>query len=64
MAIIPYCANFEDNWQPSSQATPPPWFDSDFRDQLLKFMNKMDQIVTFVSQTWNSRSESIAKIGG
>lgn len=57
-----YCANFEDNWEPSSQATPPPRFDSDFRDQLLKFMNKMDQIVTSVSQTWNSRSESIAKI--
>jgi hypothetical protein len=25
-------------------------------------MNKMDQIVTSISQTWNSRSESIAKI--
>jgi len=55
----PYCANFEDNWQPSSQATPPPRFDSDLQDQLLKFMN---DIATSVSQTWNSRFESIAKI--
>lgn len=55
----PYCANFEDNWQPFSQATPPPRFDSDLQEELLKFMN---EIATSVSQTWNSRFESIAKI--
>jgi hypothetical protein len=37
-----YCADFEDNWQHSSQATPPLRLDSDFQDQLLKFMSKMD----------------------
>jgi len=62
----PYCADFEDNWQPSSQATPSPQSNSDVQDQILKLMGeinqKLTQTVTPLSQTLNSHSESIAKI--
>jgi hypothetical protein len=62
----PYCADFEDNWQPSSQATPSPQSNSDIQDQILKLMGeinqKLTQTVTPLSQTLNSHSESIAKI--
>jgi hypothetical protein len=62
----PYCADFEDNWQPSSQATPSPQSDSDVQAQILKLMGeinqKLTQTVTSLGQTLNSHSESIAKI--
>jgi hypothetical protein len=62
----PYCADFEDNWQPSSQATPSPQSDSDVQAQILKLMGeinqKLTQTVTSLNQTLNSHSESIAKI--
>jgi hypothetical protein len=67
----PYCAEFEDNRQPSStyrspqqqsQATQSPPMSSDFQDQMLKFMGKMDQIIDSQNQMVNSHSESIAKI--
>jgi hypothetical protein len=41
--------------QQQSQATPSPRLDSNFQDQMLKFMSKMDQ-------TLNSHSQAIAKI--
>lgn len=41
--------------QQQSQATPSPQLDSDFQDQMLKFMSKMDQ-------TLNSHSQAIAII--
>jgi hypothetical protein len=39
--------------QQQSQATPSPWLDSDFQDQMLKFMSKMDQTMTSLNQTVN-----------
>jgi len=35
---------------------------SDFQDQMMKFMNKMDQIIDSQNQMVNSHFESIAKI--
>jgi hypothetical protein len=61
-----YCADFEDNWQPSSQATPSPQSGSDVQAQILKLVGeinqKLTQTVTSLNQTLNSHSESIAKI--
>jgi len=60
----PYCADFEDNWQPSSQATPSPQSDSNVQAQILKLMGEINQKLTqtSLSQTLNSHSESIDKI--
>jgi hypothetical protein len=38
----PYCPEFEDNWQPSSQATPSTQLGSDFQAQMLKLMGKIN----------------------
>jgi len=50
----PYCADFEDNCQPSSQATPSQ-SDSDVKAQILKLMGeinqKLTQTVTSIIQT-------------
>jgi len=35
---------------------------SDFQDQMMKFMNKMDQIIDSQNQMVNSHFESISKI--
>jgi hypothetical protein len=35
---------------------------SDFQDQMLKLMSKIDQTLTSLGQTMNSHSKSIAKI--
>jgi hypothetical protein len=37
----PYCADFEDKWQPFSQATPSPQSDSDVQAQILKLMGEI-----------------------
>jgi hypothetical protein len=51
----PYCADFEDNWQPSSQATPSALSGSDFQAQMLKLMGKINQAV-------ESQGQAIAKL--
>jgi hypothetical protein len=63
----PYCADFEDNWQPSSQVTPSTQSGSGFQAQMLKLMGKINQAVesrgqalTSLSHTLNSHAQAIA----
>jgi uncharacterized coiled-coil protein SlyX len=64
-----YCADFEDSWQPSSQATPSTQSGSDFQAQMLKLMGEINQEVksrgqalTSLSQTLNSHAQAIARM--
>lgn len=58
----PYCAKFEDNWQPSSHATPSTQSGSDFQAQMLKLMGKINQAVESRGQALISLSQAIGKI--
>jgi len=57
----PYCAEFEDNWQPSSQATPSIQSGSDFQAQMLKLMGKINQAMESRGQALISLSQAIDK---
>jgi hypothetical protein len=52
---FPYCTDFEDNWEPSSQTAPSTQSGSDFQAQMLKLMGKINQAV-------ESQGQAIAKL--
>jgi hypothetical protein len=58
----PYCAEFEDNWQPSYQATPSTQSNSDVQVQMLKLTGEINQKLKSRGQTLNSHSQAIAKL--
>jgi len=57
-----YSTQYQATPQQKYQAEPPLPMSSDFQDQMLKFMRKMDQIMDSHNQMVNPHSESIDKI--
>jgi hypothetical protein len=52
-----YSPQYQATPQQQSEAEPPPPMSSDFQDQMLKFMSKMDQIIDSQNQIMKSQQE-------